>query len=96
MARRAVLSKKAPLRTNSDDAITKHVADPAIPVRGKIHRNPDNPFEAFDENGLPILPLTIDDDSPSHGIRPGGFGNTDPNTGRSIISSLVARLNWNL
>ena len=63
-------------------------------VPGKMHRNPENPFEAFDENGLPVLPLTIDDDAPSHGIRPGGFGNTDPNTGRSIISSLAARLNW--
>ncbi len=96
MARRAALSREAAFRTSSDDAITKHVAAPATQVPGKIYRNPENPFEAFDENGVPVLPLTIDDDAPSHGIRPGGFGNTDPNTGRSIISSLVARLNWNL
>ncbi len=97
MARRAALSKETALRANSDDAITKHVADPATPVGGKMHRNPENPFEAFDENGVPVLPLTIDDDAPSHGIRPGGFGNTDPNTGRSLISNLtwVRLLSWN-
>ena len=62
-------------------------------MRG-LYRNPNNPFEAFDEDGRPCLPLTIDDDAPSNGITPGPFGNTNPNTGRSLISSLAEELNW--
>jgi len=66
----------------------------AAATTGKLIRNPDNPFEAFDEFGRPCLPMTINDDSASHGFTPGPFGNTDPGTGRSLMSSLVTSLNW--
>ncbi len=67
---------------------------PVSGVQAELFTNPDNPFEAWDENGLPCLPMTIDDGSPCNGIQPGPFGNTDPGTGRSLMS-LVASLNWN-
>jgi hypothetical protein len=73
--------------------MTQKVAAAAA-TTGKLIRNPDNPFEAFDEFGRPCLPMTINDDSTSHGITPGPFGNTDPGTGRSLMSSLVTSLNW--
>ncbi len=69
-------------------------AEAAADTTGKLIRNPGNPFEAFDEFGRPCLPMTINDDSASHGITPGPFGNTDPGTGRSLMSSLVTSLNW--
>jgi len=71
-------------------------AEAAAATTGKLIRNPENPFEAFDEFGRPCLPMTITDDSASHGITPGPFGNTDPHTGRSLMSSLAASLNWSL
>ena len=66
----------------------------AAATTGKLIRNPDNPFEAFDEYGRPCLPMTLGDDCPSSGTTPGPFGNTDPGTGRSLMSSLVTSLNW--
>jgi hypothetical protein len=65
-------------------------------MQGKLYRNPNNPFEAWDENGLPCLPMTIDNGSPCNGVQPGPFGNTDPGTGRSLMSSLVTSLNWSV
>jgi hypothetical protein len=35
-------------------------------MQGKLYRDPDNPFVAWDEEGRPCLPMTIDDDSPSN------------------------------
>ena len=35
-----------------------------------LYRDPNNPFAAWDEEGRPCLPMTIDDDSPSPGIPP--------------------------
>jgi hypothetical protein len=64
------------------------------PSHATLYRNPNDPFEAWDEHGLPVLPMTIPNDSPSNGITPGPFGNTDPGTGRSLMSSLATSLNW--
>jgi hypothetical protein len=63
-------------------------------VRAELFTNPDNPFEVWDENGIPFLPTTIDDGSPCNGVQPDPFGNTDPGIGRSLMSSLAASLNW--
>ena len=60
-----------------------------------LYRNPNNPFEAWDEDGRPCLPMTIDDDSPSPpGIPPGSLVDIDLETGRSRILSLAEELNW--
>ena len=40
-------------------------------VSGKLIRNPDDPFEAWDEFGQPCLPMTLGDDCPSSGTTPG-------------------------
>jgi len=62
-------------------------------IQGDLYRNPNNPFEAWDEDG-PCLPITIDD-SPSPGIPPpGSLVDIDFETGRSRISSLAEELNW--
>ncbi len=62
-------------------------------TQGDLYPNPNNPFEAWDENG-PCLPITIDD-SPSPGIPPpGALVDIDLETGRSLISSLAEELNW--
>ena len=60
----------------------------------------DNPrrrvyrIEAWDSEGRPCLPDTIDD-SPSPGIPPpGSLVDIDFETGRSLISSLAEQLNW--
>ena len=49
-----------------------------------LYRNPINPFEAFDEDGLPCLRMTIDDDSPSRGTTPGPFGIFNPDGSRAV------------
>ena len=49
-----------------------------------LYRNPNNPFEAWDEEGRPCLPMTIDDDSPSHGVTPGPFGIFNPDGSRAV------------
>ena len=69
-------------------------ANPASPTRAKLTRNPQNHFEAWDEFGVPCLPITCDDDEPSMGIAPGPLGIVDPDSGPSLISSLAAQLNW--
>ena len=75
--------------------MTQKVAAAAA-TTGRLIRNPDNPFEAFDEFGRPCLPMTIDDGSPCNGVQPDPFGNTDPGTGRSLMSSLAESLNWTI
>ncbi len=61
-----------------------------------LYRNPNNPFEAWDSEGRPCLPDTIDD-SPSPGISPpGALVDIDFETGRSLISSLAEQLNWKI
>ncbi len=62
-------------------------------IRGDLYRNPNNPFEAWDENG-PCLPITIDDSPSPPGIPPGSLVDIDLETGRSRISSLAEQLNW--
>ncbi len=66
-------------------------------IRGDLYRNPNNPFEAWDENG-PCLPLTIDD-SPSPGIQPpGALVDIGLETGRSSKSDvlLAEALHWTI
>ena len=53
-------------------------AAPLSKLAKKHTRKPEDPFVGIDDHGLPYMRLTIDDDSPSHGITPGPFGNTDP------------------
>jgi hypothetical protein len=43
-------------------------------MQGKLIRDPNNPFAAWDEEGRPFLPMAIDDDSPSKGTSGGPFG----------------------
>ena len=50
-----------------------------------------------DEEGYPILPMTLPPDGspPSPGIPPpGALVDIDFETGRSLISSLAEQLNW--
>ncbi len=66
-------------------------------IQGDLYRNPNNPFEAWDENG-PCLPITIDD-SPSPGIPPpGALVDIDFETGRSSKSDvlLAEALHWTI
>ncbi len=66
-------------------------------IQGDLYRNPNNPFEAWDEDG-PCLPITIDD-SPSPGISPPGkLVDIDLETGRSSKSDvlLAAALHWTI
>ena len=53
-------------------------------MQGKLHRDPNNPFVAWDEEGRPCLPMTIDDDSPSKGTQPGPFGIFNPDGSRAV------------
>lgn len=63
-----------------------------------LYRNPNNPFEAWDEEGRPCLPMTIDDDSPSNGIAPGPLVDIDFETGRSLKPDvlLAEALHWTI
>ena len=63
-----------------------------------LYRNPNNPFEAWDEEGRPCLPATIDDDAPSPGIPPGPLVDIDFETGRSSKSDvlLAEALHWTI
>ena len=65
-------------------------------IQGDLYRNPNNPFEAWDENG-PCLPITIDD-SPSPGIAPGPLVDIDFETGRSLKPDvlLAEALHWTI
>ena len=63
-----------------------------------LYRNPNNPFEAWDSEGRPSLPDTIDD-SPSPGISPpGALVDIDFETGRSSQSDLLLAeaLHWTI
>ena len=53
-------------------------------MQGKLIRDPNNPFAAWDEEGRPCLPMTIDDDSPSKGTPGGPFGIFNPDGGRAV------------
>ena len=53
-------------------------------MQGKLIRDPNNPFAAWDEEGRPCLPMTIDDDSPSKGVTPGPFGIFNPDGSRAV------------
>ena len=74
--------------------VTTPTANLASPTRAKLTRNPQNPFEAWDEFGVPCLPITCDGNEPSNGIEPGPLEIVDPDSGPSLISSLAAQLNW--
>ncbi len=67
-------------------------------IQGDLYRNPNNPFEAWDSEGRPCLPMTIDDDSPSPGIPPpGALVDIDLETGRSKSDLLLAEaLHWTI
>ncbi len=56
---------------------------PGVRMHG-LYRNPNNPFELWDDEGRPCLPMTIDDDSPSNGITPGPFGIFNPDGSRAV------------
>ncbi len=56
-------------------------------MQGKLHRDPDNPFAAWDEEGRPCLPMTIGDDSPSKGTPGGPFGIFNPDGSRAVPAS---------
>lgn len=56
-------------------------------MQGKLIRDPDNPFAAWDEEGRPCLPTVLDDDSPSHGTPGGPFGIFSPDGSRSVPAS---------
>ena len=62
-----------------------------------LYRNPNNPFEAWDSEGRPCLPATIDD-VPSNGIPPGPLVDIDSETGRSLKSDvlLAEALHWTI
>ena len=61
-----------------------------------LYRNPNNPFEAWDEEGRPCVPMTIDDDSPSKGTQPGPFGIFSPDGSRAVPASalMVSHFDW--
>ena len=64
-----------------------------------LYRNPNNPFEAWDSEGRPCLPMTIDDDSPSPpGNPPGALVDIDFETGRSSKPDvlLAEALHWTI
>ena len=64
-----------------------------------LYRNPNNPFEAWDSEGRPCLPDTINDDSPPPpGILPGALVDIDLETGRSSKSDvlLAEALHWTI
>ena len=64
-----------------------------------LYRNPNNPFEAWDSEGRPCLPMTIDDDSPSPpGIPPGSLVDIDFETGRTSKPNvlLAEALHWRI
>ena len=64
-----------------------------------LYRNPNNLFEAWDEEGRPCLPATIDDDSPSPpGNPPGSLVDIELETGRSSKSDvlLAEALHWTI
>ena len=52
--------------------------------KGGLYRDPNNPFVAWDEEGRPCLPMTIDDDSPSKGTPGGPFGIFNPDGSRAV------------
>ena len=52
--------------------------------KGGLYRDPNNPFAAWDEEGRPCLPMTIDDDSPSKGTPGGPFGIFNPDGSRAV------------
>lgn len=59
---------------NWDGSPVQQELDTVAAVSGKLFRNPDNPFEAFDEFGQPCLPMTIGDESPSSWVHSDPFG----------------------
>ena len=64
-------------------------------IQGDLYRNPNNSFEAWDEDG-PCLPITIDDSPSPPGIPPGSLVDIDLETGRSSKSNvlLAEALHW--
>ena len=66
-------------------------------IQGDLYRNPNNPFEAWDEDG-PCLPITIDDSPSPPGIPPGKLVDIDFETGRSSKSDLLLAeaLHWTI
>jgi hypothetical protein len=56
-------------------------------MQGKLIRDPNNPFAAWDEEGRPFLPMAIDDNSPSHGTPGGPFGIFNPDGSRAVPAS---------
>ena len=55
-------------------------------MQGKLTRDPNNPFAAWDEEGRPCLPMTIDDDSPSKGT-PGIWEMLDKRSDRDDVET---------
>ena len=60
-------------------------------VSAKLIRNPDDPFDAWDEYGRPILPMTIGDAFPSSGDT-GTPGGVDLRTGRMTAAVLAPQI----
>ena len=66
-------------------------------IQGDLYRDPNNPFEAWDEDG-PCLPITIDDSPSPPGIPPGSLVDIGLETGRSSKSDvlLAEALHWRI
>ena len=56
-------------------------------MQGKLIRDPDNPFAAWDEEGRPYMPTVLDDDSPSKRTPGGPFGIFNPDGSRAVPAS---------
>jgi hypothetical protein len=54
-----------PAWLNWEGGVEQQEFDIGAAVSGELFRNPDNPFEAWDEDGQPCLPMTIGDESAS-------------------------------
>ena len=68
-------------------------SDTAAPTQGTLHRNPANVFEAWDDFGNPVLPMTCDNDESSDGAP---AEDVALNTRLRSVPSLAARLHWRM
>ena len=63
----------------------------ATPALGTLHRNPLNVFEAWDDFGNPVLPLTCEDDDQSDGAP---AEDIELKNRLRSVPSLAGELNW--
>lgn len=76
-----------------DESVCQQELDISVRTLGELFRNPDDPFEAWDEFGRPCLPMTIGDGFPSSGN--GGVpSGVDLHSGRMSAALLAPQLHW--